>query len=145
MTELQTRAIDQSSLSHLSHSRSELHCCSGWPAALIIAHQHLNQWACAFSVGVVKIQICNMSSSESISSPEARSESRGSSVSTGLREEYDDLLRYAVVMPVVNTTSVGGPRHKTGDPTPRANQPPRPHTPPRHASRNKMKAEGTMQ
>ena len=91
-------------------------------------------------------------SSESISSPEVRSESRGSSVSTGLREEYDDLLRYAVVMPVLNTTgSVGGPPvskqaqwNKTGDPTPRSSLPPRPHTPPKHASRSKMKAEGSF-
>lgn len=34
-----------------------------------------------------------------ISSPEASRESKGSSVSTGLREEYEDLLRYAVVTP----------------------------------------------
>ncbi len=34
------------------------------------------------------------------SSPEQRSESRGSSVSSGLREEYEDLLKYAVVTPV---------------------------------------------
>lgn len=30
--------------------------------------------------------------------------SRGSSISTPMREEYEDLLRYAVVMPVLNTT-----------------------------------------
>lgn len=35
----------------------------------------------------------------SCSSPEQRSESRGSSVSAGLREEYEDLLKYAVVAP----------------------------------------------
>ena len=38
-------------------------------------------------------------SSASCSSPEQRSESRGSSVSAGLREEYEDLLKYAVVAP----------------------------------------------
>ena len=93
------------------------------------------------------------SASESISSPEVRSESRGSSVSTGLREEYDDLLRYAVVMPVLNTAGSGGAGppaskqaqwNKTGDPTPRSSLPPRPHTPPKHASRSKMKAEGMV-
>ena len=39
------------------------------------------------------------SSSAGCSSPEQRSESRGSSVSAGLREEYEDLLKYAVVAP----------------------------------------------
>ena len=38
-------------------------------------------------------------SSASDSSPEQRSESRGSSVSAGLREEYEDILKYAVVAP----------------------------------------------
>lgn len=38
-------------------------------------------------------------SSTTCSSPEQRSESRGSSVSAGLREEYEDLLKYAVVAP----------------------------------------------
>ena len=38
-------------------------------------------------------------SSSSCSSLEARSESRGSSVSEGLREEYEDILKYAVVAP----------------------------------------------
>lgn len=33
------------------------------------------------------------------SSPEQRTESRGSSVSGGLREEYEDILKYAVVAP----------------------------------------------
>ena len=36
---------------------------------------------------------------ESCSSLEQRSESRGSSVSVGLREEYEDILKYAVVAP----------------------------------------------
>ncbi len=40
-------------------------------------------------------------SSDLVSSPpRACSESRGSSVSSEMREEYEDLLRYAVVMPV---------------------------------------------
>ena len=38
-------------------------------------------------------------SSSSYSSPELPSESRGSSVSPGLREEYEDILKYAVVAP----------------------------------------------
>ena len=33
------------------------------------------------------------------STPEERSYSRGSSISTGLREEYEQLLQYAVVTP----------------------------------------------
>ena len=33
------------------------------------------------------------------STPEERSYSRGSSISTGLREEYEELLQYAVVTP----------------------------------------------
>ena len=40
--------------------------------------------------------------SEGRSSPERDSVSRGSSASTGLREEYEDLLRYAVVTPVLD-------------------------------------------
>ena len=39
------------------------------------------------------------SDSESSSSPEEGSYSRGSSISTGLREEYEELLQYAVVTP----------------------------------------------
>jgi len=39
------------------------------------------------------------SDSELTSSPEDGSYSRGSSVSTGLREEYEELLQYAVVTP----------------------------------------------
>ena len=38
-------------------------------------------------------------SSGGVSSPEGSRDSKGSSVSTGLREEYEDLLRYAVVTP----------------------------------------------
>ena len=89
-----------------------------------------------------------MSSSESVSSPEVASESRGSSVSTGLREEYEDLLRYAVVTPVLSA-SVGGltssakkSQRNGGVPPPRASPPPRPHTPPRHATRNETKVKG---
>ena len=37
--------------------------------------------------------------SEGTSSPEEGSYSRGSSISTGLREEYEELLQYAVVTP----------------------------------------------
>ena len=39
------------------------------------------------------------SDSEGSSSPEEGSYSRGSSISTGLREEYEELLQYAVVTP----------------------------------------------
>ena len=39
------------------------------------------------------------SDSEGSSSPEDGSYSRGSSISTGLREEYEELLQYAVVTP----------------------------------------------
>ena len=42
------------------------------------------------------------SNTSKCSSPEHRSDSRGSSVSAGLREEYEDLLRYAVVAPKLN-------------------------------------------
>lgn len=38
---------------------------------------------------------------ESVAEDAAASNSRGSSASTGLREEYEDLLRYAVVTPLV--------------------------------------------
>ena len=38
---------------------------------------------------------------EIVAGEEAASNSRGSSASTGLREEYEDLLRYAVVTPLV--------------------------------------------
>ena len=38
---------------------------------------------------------------ESVAGDVAASNSRGSSASTGLREEYEDLLRYAVVTPLV--------------------------------------------
>jgi hypothetical protein len=40
-----------------------------------------------------------MSSLQTTSSPEPESHSPGSSASTRLQEEYDDLLRYAVVTP----------------------------------------------
>ena len=40
-----------------------------------------------------------MSSLQTSSSPESESHSPGSSASTRLQEEYDDLLRYAVVTP----------------------------------------------
>ena len=57
------------------------------------------------------------------SSPEVGSESRGSSVSTGLREEYEDLLRYAVVTP----TFAG--KLPPINPTHQQHQPPRPKSP----------------
>ena len=38
-------------------------------------------------------------SSSETSSPKAVSDSKGSSISTTMREEYEDLLRYAVVTP----------------------------------------------
>ena len=41
-----------------------------------------------------------------MSSPRIRSESRGSSVSTDMREEYEDLLRYAVVVPVAQDAMI---------------------------------------
>ena len=88
------------------------------------------------------------SSSESVSSPEVVSESRGSSVSTGLREEYEDLLRYAVVTPVLNASTVKSSRvlknQSSGGPPPRSSPPPRPHTPPRHLSRSEAKAKGIV-
>lgn len=46
-----------------------------------------------------------MSSLETTSSPETESRSPGSSVSTRLQEEYDELLRYAVVTPQVDPRS----------------------------------------
>ena len=88
------------------------------------------------------------SSAESVSSPEAVSESRGSSVSTGLREEYEDLLRYAVVTPVLNASTVKSSKvlknQSSGGPPPRSSPPPRPHTPPRHLSRSEAKAKGIV-
>ena len=45
------------------------------------------------------IQGGDCSSSASCPSPEQRSDSRGSSVSADLREEYEDILKYAVVAP----------------------------------------------
>lgn len=86
------------------------------------------------------------SSAESASSPEVVSESRGSSVSTGLREEYEDLLRYAVVTPVLNasTSKVLTNQSRNGGPPPRSSPPPRPHTPPRHSSRSEAKAKGIL-
>lgn len=94
------------------------------------------------------VDMSTSSSSEGISSPELVSESKGSSVSTELREEYEDLLRYAVVTPVLNV-SAGGvlPNTKTkksnsSGPPPRKSPPPRPHTPPRHVTRSEMKAKG---
>ena len=82
-------------------------------------------------------KVARMSSSESVSSPEVASGSRGSSVSTGLLEEYEDLLRYAVVTPVPSA-SVGGlpssakksqtfKKSGSGVPPPRSSPPPRPH------------------
>lgn len=45
-------------------------------------------------------RMSDSSVADSSCSPEAQDESRGSSVSTELREEYENLLRYAVVTPV---------------------------------------------
>lgn len=88
------------------------------------------------------------SSAESVSSPEVVSESRGSSVSTGLREEYEDLLRYAVVTPVLNASTVKSSKvlknQSSGGPPPRSSPPPRPYTPPRHLSRSEPKAKGIV-
>ena len=54
-----------------------------------------------FRISIFKATM-SVNSSEEVTSPGMRSESRGSSVSTGLREEYEDLLRYAVVTPVID-------------------------------------------
>lgn len=48
-----------------------------------------------------KMSLESSTTEEGASSPTICSESRGSSVSTEMREEYEDLLRYAVVMPTV--------------------------------------------
>lgn len=72
-----------------------------------------------------------MSTSSEPSSPELGSESRGSSVSTGLREEYEDLLRYAVVTPAFSGKLPPNPVH----------QPPRPQSPPAGATRGPVQAE----
>ena len=71
-------------------------------------------------------------------------------MTTGLREEYEDLLRYAVVTPVLNKSLGGLPatpqtykNKSSGGPPPRPS-PPRPHTPPRHASRNEIKVKGSI-
>ena len=45
------------------------------------------------------LAVAGADSSSASSSPELRSESRGSSVSAELREEYEDILKYAVVAP----------------------------------------------
>ena len=88
------------------------------------------------------------SSAESVSSPEVVNESRGSSVSTGLREEYEDLLRYAVVTPVLNASTVKSSKvlmnQSSDGPPPRSSPAPRPHTPPRHLSRSEAKAKGIV-
>ena len=51
------------------------------------------------------------------SAPQIGEESRGSSVSTEMREEYEDLLRYAVVVPVgkdAKKASAREQRHASG-------------------------------
>ena len=53
------------------------------------------------------MEVQQHSSATTPSSPEAPSGSRGSSVSTSLREEYEDLLRYAVVTPVLDGRVTG--------------------------------------
>jgi len=70
--------------------------------------------------------------SSKASSPERASESRGSSVSTGLREEYEDLLRYAVVTPVVGLP--GKPHPSTMSP--------RPQSPPQPTARGPHQPQG---
>lgn len=91
------------------------------------------------------MSISSSSEQRSASSPEVVSESKGSSVSTGLREEYEDLLRYAVVTPVVNASTTRTPKvlknQCSGGPPPRSS-PPRPHTPPQHLSRAETKLRG---
>ncbi len=67
------------------------------------------------------------------SSPDPGSESRGSSVSSALREEYEDLLRYAVITPVVDLSARRGPSltnlvQHPPSPVPRPHSP-RPHSP----------------
>ena len=54
------------------------------------------------------------------STPEIPSESPGSSVSTSLREEYEELLKYAVVTPIIDK-SMGGRAalRRPDDPIPR--------------------------
>lgn len=87
------------------------------------------------------------SSSETVSSPGILSASRGSSVTTGLREEYEDLLRYAVVTPVLNTDVGEFPliaTTKSCGPPPRISPPPKPYTPPQYITRAEMKAKGTI-
>ena len=55
------------------------------------------------------------------SSPEEVSEDRGSSITSSLREEYEDLLRYAVVTPNFNG-SVKAPVSKDTKTTPSSSQ-----------------------
>jgi hypothetical protein len=50
--------------------------------------------------------------SEESSVPELPAESAGSSVSTSLQKEYEDLLRYAVVTPKVIVPQMQNPRNK---------------------------------
>ena len=76
------------------------------------------------------------------SPPKEGSESCGSSVSTTLREEYEDLLRYAVVIPRVDAP-VSGQQAKGSPVTSRHSTragseplPPRAPTPPMDVSRS---------
>lgn len=89
-------------------------------------HSKIVYYACAHIFLKFK-----MSTSSEPSSPELGSESRGSSVSTGLREEYEDLLRYAVVTPAFSGKLPPNPVH----------QPPRPQSPPAGATRGPVQAE----
>lgn len=88
-------------------------------------HSKIVYYACAHIFLKFKM------STSSPSSPELGSESRGSSVSTGLREEYEDLLRYAVVTPAFSGKLPPNPVH----------QPPRPQSPPAGATRGPVQAE----
>ena len=56
------------------------------------------------------------------SSPEEVSEDRGSSITSSLREEYEDLLRYAVVTPNFNGSVIKAPVSKDTKTTPSSSQ-----------------------
>lgn len=76
------------------------------------------------------------------SSPKLGEESRGSSVSSEMREEYEDLLRYAVVVPVAYDAKMASKEHaNTGvadlsssriQPEPARLKVPKPHPSPLH-------------
>lgn len=106
----------------------------------------INSKSFAVTVCTGKMSSANNSgSTDATSSPRLDSESRGSSVSTELREEYEDLLRYAVVVPVsqVQDAKMASRGHASGgadlstsrvqpEPVPLSVrlQPPKPHPSP---------------